>query len=90
MPHAVRRASERALLLHAHPEIFIRAAVLLERLLPLIHAESADKGVRLEGSVSAALADDLAAWGAVLTDLEDGGDLEDGCDTEEGYEHGCL
>ena len=76
MPHPVRRATERALLLHAHPQVFIRAAVLLERLIPLIHATPGSRGVRLDGQIPAGLADDLACWGACLTDLEDDHDAE--------------
>lgn len=73
----LRPASDRALLLHAHPHHFIDAARLLEQLLPLLHAAGDGKAVRLDGRISPWLADQLAAWGADLTDLEDGHDAEE-------------
>lgn len=75
MPHP-SAPSDRAILLYSHPEIFISAACLLEQLLPLIHACGGSR-VRLSGRIPAALAYDLAAWGACLIDCEDGHDAED-------------
>jgi hypothetical protein len=76
MPRTSARADDRAVLLHANPHVFIEAAVLLERLLPALHAATQGRKVHLAGVIPADLADDLAAWGADLTDLEDGADAE--------------
>jgi hypothetical protein len=82
MSRTSARSSDRATLLHAHPLIFIEAAKLLERLLPLLHAAKHGRKVRIDGTVPPALADDLAAWGAELTDMEDGADDEPETDSE--------
>lgn len=63
--------SDRALVFYAHPLIFIEAARLLERLLPLIHATDSRRRILLHGDIPAALADDLASWGAEMTDIEE-------------------
>lgn len=78
MPQAMPRAgSDRARVLHAHPDLFIDAAVLLEALLPMISIAHDGRTVRLDAAIPIALADALAAWGADLTDIEDGRDAEE-------------
>lgn len=76
MPRTDARASDRAHLLFANPHVFIEAAKLQEQLLPLLHAAGDGRKVHLDGTITPSLADALAAWGADLTDNEDGHDAE--------------
>jgi hypothetical protein len=84
MPRTDARASDRAHLLFANPHVFVEAAQLLEQLLPLLHADGEGGKVRLDGTITPALADALAVWGADLTDHEDDDPAEDGHDAEAG------
>lgn len=76
-------STDRASVLYAHPDYFIQAATLLERLLRSLSAQPQDQGVVMIGFVPADIADDLAPWGEEFTDLEIDSDLEDSNDREE-------
>jgi hypothetical protein len=54
----------------------VAKAKLQEQLLPLLHAAGDGRKVHLDGTITPSLADALAAWGADLTDNEDGHDAE--------------